>query len=319
MSSRLDISQLRFDQNDIGNLIKSTKTIYSWEFVLDGNRQKIELQHSRLKGKRIVIYNGKEMSNSMVFTYNYCYSFPIDKHYLTIIQISPDQYDLRIDNISFLSMLNRQKIEGFSAGKKSEVNNKSSNNNNKEKKNITDDDNFFASEGDNDFNFDDKVFSNKSNNMDFDFGGNDTNKPKPNANFPKVTVTQKPANLLDFGFDNNDQQQQPQVQNPQPEQQPQQNLTFNFLKTSNANTTSQTTAQNTQQTNLLFDTFESAPQNNNTNIANNMNSVNWNFSNNQSTANTNVNQQPGMFDFNMQSNANQNNAPKSNNTFDFQF
>ena len=42
MSSRLDISQLKFDQNDIGNLIKSTKTIYSWEFVLDGNRQKIE-------------------------------------------------------------------------------------------------------------------------------------------------------------------------------------------------------------------------------------------------------------------------------------
>ncbi len=73
MSSRLDISQLKFDQNDIGNLIKSTKTIYSWEFVLDGNRHKIELQHSRLKGKRIVIYNGKEMSNSMVFTYNYCY------------------------------------------------------------------------------------------------------------------------------------------------------------------------------------------------------------------------------------------------------
>ena len=308
MSSRLDISQLKFDQNDIGNLIKSTKTINSWEFVLDGNRQKIELQHSRLKGKRIVIYNGKEMSNSMVFTYNYCYSFPIDKHYLTIIQISPDQYDLRIDNISFLSMLNRQKIEGFSAGKKNEVNNNSSSNNNKEKKKIKDDDNFFASEGDSDFNFDDKVFSNKSNTMDFDFGGNDN---KPNTNPPKVKVTQKPANLLDFGFDNNEQPQ-PQVQQPKPEQQPQQNLTFNFLKTSNATTTNQTTTQNTPQTNLLFDTFESAPQNNNNTAQSGMNSVNWNTS-------TNVNQQPGMFDFSMQSNSNQNNATKSNNPFDFQF
>ena len=308
MSSRLDISQLKFDQNDIGNLIKSTKTIYSWEFVLDGNRQKIELQHSRLKGKRIVIYNGKEMSNSMVFTYNYCYSFPIDKHYLTIIQISPDQYDLRIDNISFLSMLNRQKIEGFSAGKKNEVNNNSSSNNNKEKKKIKDDDNFFASEGDSDFNFDDKVFSNKSNTMDFDFGGNDN---KPNTNPPKVKVTQKPANLLDFGFVNNEQPQ-PQVQQPKPEQQPQQNLTFNFLKTSNATTTNQTTTQNTPQTNLLFDTFESAPQNNNNTAQSGMNSVNWNTS-------TNVNQQPGMFDFSMQSNSNQNNATKSNNPFDFQF
>lgn len=314
MSSRLDISQLKFDQNDIGNIIKSTKTIYSWEFVLDGNRQKIELQHSRLKGKRIVIYNGKEMSNSMVFTYNYCYSFPIDKHYLTIIQISPDQYDLRIDNISFLSMLNRQKIEGFSAGKKNEV----SNTNKTEKKKNTDDDNFFASEGDNDFNFDDKVFTNNRNTMDFDFGGNDSNKPKTNNNFPKVQVTQKPANLLDFGFDNNAQQSNPQpqplVQQPQ---QPQQNLNFNFLKTSNTTNTNQTTNQNQPQTNLLFDTSDNAPQNTNTNT-NNMNSVNWNFTNTTTTT-SNVNPQPGMFDFNMQNNTNQNKTAQSNNPFDFQF
>ena len=89
-------------------------------------------------------------------------------------------------------------------------------------------------------------------------------------------------------------------------------MTFNFLKTSNATTTTQTTTQNTPQTNLLFDTFESAPQNNNNTAQSGMNSVNWNTS-------TNVNQQPGMFDFSMQSNSNQNNATKSNNPFDFQF
>ena len=70
---------------------------------LDDKPNRIELQHSRIKGKRIVMINGKEMSNSSEYTYSYSFSFPIDKHYVTIIQISPDQYDLRIDNLSFAS------------------------------------------------------------------------------------------------------------------------------------------------------------------------------------------------------------------------
>ena len=99
--SKIDIKNLFFSTNEVGGFVKSSKVIFSWEFIIDNSHHKIELSHSRLKGKRVVLVDGREVSNCIKFTYSYTYSFPLDKHFFTIIQITPDNYDLRIDNISF--------------------------------------------------------------------------------------------------------------------------------------------------------------------------------------------------------------------------
>ena len=107
--TELDIQDLKFNYSEIGDMIKASKGLYSWEFVLDGKRHKIDLTHSRIKGKRVIVCDGDEINSCLKYTYNYTYSFPLDGHYYTVIQISPDQYDLRIDNISYMILKNKSK------------------------------------------------------------------------------------------------------------------------------------------------------------------------------------------------------------------
>ena len=106
----LDISDMQFNYSEIGDMIKASKGLYTWDFKLEGNRHKVELTHSRIKGKRVITCDGEEINSCLKYTYNYTYSFPLDGHYYTIIQISPDQYDLRIDNESFMILKNKSKI-----------------------------------------------------------------------------------------------------------------------------------------------------------------------------------------------------------------
>ena len=105
----LDISELKFNYSEIGDMIKASKGLYTWDFNLEGKRHKIELTHSRIKGKRVITCDGEEINTCLKYTYNYTYSFPLEGHYYTIIQISPDQYDLRIDNISYMILKNQSK------------------------------------------------------------------------------------------------------------------------------------------------------------------------------------------------------------------
>ena len=109
--NKIDIKNLSFNSTEVGGFVKSSKIIFTWEFIIDNAHHKIELSHSRLKGKRVVLVDGREVSNSFKFTYSYTFSFPLDKHFFTIIQITPDNYDLRIDNISFnnLQLNNRNR------------------------------------------------------------------------------------------------------------------------------------------------------------------------------------------------------------------
>ena len=82
--SKIDITNLNFSQNEVGDFIKSSKVLYTWEFILEKNyRHKIELQHQRIKGNRTVLIDGQEVSNNSKYTYNYSYSFPLNKHYFT--------------------------------------------------------------------------------------------------------------------------------------------------------------------------------------------------------------------------------------------
>ena len=117
--TELDIYNMKSEYSEIGDMIKASKALYSWEFTLDGKRHKIELSHSRIKGKRVILCDGQEISTCLKYTYNYTYSFPLDGHYLTLIQISPDQYDLRIDNISFMLLKNKSRYKKKEPEKKS--------------------------------------------------------------------------------------------------------------------------------------------------------------------------------------------------------
>ena len=203
---------MKYNYEEIGDFFKATKALFTWEFHLDSNYHKIELQHSRVKGKRVILVDGREISNSSKYTYSYNFSFPLEQHFLSIVQISPDQYDLRIDNVSFMSLSNKEKIGGYNNNNNdnnndnnnkndntnnnnnNNYNNDNSNNNNNNdnnkkknkyaeeymeneifgnKKNIVDDDNFFGGGNKVIMSFEDKVFDN---NNDDDFVFDDSNK-----------------------------------------------------------------------------------------------------------------------------------------------
>ncbi len=86
-----------------------SKLQYVWEFRLDGKDRKIELQHSRITGKRRIYFDGKEILKAQKYTYEFSYSFSIDNHYLNLTQLGPTNYDLRIDNMAFNSITNEIK------------------------------------------------------------------------------------------------------------------------------------------------------------------------------------------------------------------
>ena len=122
----LTISNPRFSNTEMGGFFKESKIQYTWEFVLDNMNRKVELQHSRLKGKRIIFLDGKEILKSNKFTYEFSYSFTIDKHFLSLIQLSATNYDLRIDNIAFNTIIEYCR-KNYDISEKTEKKSKTSN------------------------------------------------------------------------------------------------------------------------------------------------------------------------------------------------
>ena len=86
--SELDISEMKFNFSDVGEFLKASKCIYTWDFNLEGKRHKVELAHSRIKGKRVIMFDGEEINSCIKYTYNYTYSFPYDGHYITAVDIA---------------------------------------------------------------------------------------------------------------------------------------------------------------------------------------------------------------------------------------
>ena len=101
----INITNLRFEVRNVGRFVKESKTIYTWDFTLNSKTYKVELEHSKITGKRKVILNGKQLVKDIYYTYEFTFSFHIDKHFLTIIQLSPVTYDLRIDNLCFKGLI----------------------------------------------------------------------------------------------------------------------------------------------------------------------------------------------------------------------
>ena len=160
--TEIDICNMKHEYNEVGDMIKASKGLYSWEFTLDDKRHKLELSHSRITGKRVISCDGQEISSCLKYTYNYTYSFPLEGHYLTLLQISPDQYDLRIDNISFMLLKNKSRYKKAKVEKEKKYSDDEDDDykKKKKKKKESDDNNFFDDAG------------------EFDFGENDNKKKK---------------------------------------------------------------------------------------------------------------------------------------------
>lgn len=107
--TNLNIEDLKFSSLEVGKMIKSTKLRLIWEFVLDGQKRKIELAHSKLSSKRRLLMDGKEILKPQKFNGEFSYSFAVDKHYVNINQVSNDTYDVKIDSVSFSTLLEQQK------------------------------------------------------------------------------------------------------------------------------------------------------------------------------------------------------------------
>ena len=108
----LDIKNLSFSSEDTGYFFAKSKSEYLWKFNLDKVSRKILLEHSRIKGKRVIYLDDKEICKFMKYTYNFTYSFSIDKHIIQINQ-DGDNYLLKIDGVSFKKLENQQKLERY--------------------------------------------------------------------------------------------------------------------------------------------------------------------------------------------------------------
>lgn len=209
--SNLYISNLRTESSELGRIFKSSKACFVWEFVLDGVQRRIEIVHSRITGKRRITMNGDLVVKVQKFTFEFTYSFLIDKHYVNLVQTAPDTYDLRIDNLSFNSLMNQQKSDKYSRYKKDDhmlnsepikepsnvpesTNNKFDvNNSNNLKKNVNNIDNDFFSGNSGNTQKEKKDNNNFFNDNDFEFSEDKTGV-KGNKKIEKDT--------WNFDFDN---------------------------------------------------------------------------------------------------------------------
>ena len=108
------ISGLRYQEKKVGGTFKSSKIEYTWEFILDGTPQKIELIDSRWSGKKRLIRNGMEVldkNNDGSFLKN----FQIGNHVFAVISYG-DKCELRVDNQSFTHLYNLEKNKNFFSG-----------------------------------------------------------------------------------------------------------------------------------------------------------------------------------------------------------
>jgi hypothetical protein len=171
----INIQNLKFESMEVGRLIKSSKCIYTWEMTLDDSKRKIELIHSRITGKRRIFLDGKTIQEAQKYTYEFTHTFTVGNHYLNLIQIAPDLYELKIDNITFTTLINRQnreklkkfksdqtqKLETFKKSDKSDKL-KKAHISNKYEKELKNEDDFFENKFSEDYIDDNKVSDNKN-------------------------------------------------------------------------------------------------------------------------------------------------------------
>lgn len=95
---------ISFEKKDIGGLLKISKQHYKWRFELEGRKVIIEVLSSKLSGRKRVFKDGFLIHEEQAFQGVYVHTFAIGEHSLTVLQ-SGEQFELRVDNLSFLHVL----------------------------------------------------------------------------------------------------------------------------------------------------------------------------------------------------------------------
>ena len=60
------ISALRYDVENIGGIVKSSKKRFTWIFEIDEMRYKLQLEFSYMSGKRRITLDGKTLYESTI-------------------------------------------------------------------------------------------------------------------------------------------------------------------------------------------------------------------------------------------------------------
>lgn len=100
----MSFRNLYFDKREVGKTVKSSKIYYLWEFFLDNKPHKVELFHSVWSGKKKLCLDAQELTEDKSYSSNFNYSFTLEKHYFSCIQLDSDTFELRIDNKVFSAL-----------------------------------------------------------------------------------------------------------------------------------------------------------------------------------------------------------------------
>ena len=291
---KINLANYKYSSEAIGDFVKSSKVNFIWEFQLDEIFHRIELRYSRLKGKRVIIVDGHEISKTSKFNLDYNFNFPLGKHFIGITQMDIDKYELKIDNIEIETL--------YSEIKKNEFIHKIDNFYEDYSENNKKDEGFFSER------------KNKNEDFDFDFdNGKNNSGKKDNVNKfyfnsekkQNEEIKKKKEDVFDiFNIDNDNNGNLKNDNNNNQE-------IFNFLETNNQekNINSLNEMKNENNNiNKLFD-FNDISTNNNNNM------FNFNLNSNNISNNNNSN---NLFDFKLNENKN-NQKPfnSNNNNFDF--
>ena len=105
------VSGLRYEENQIGGAFKSPQTEYIWEFIINGNLNKIVFINQKWSGKNRLIKNGVEVFDKKKDG-SFLKNFEIDGHIFSILKYG-EKYELRIDNQYFNHLYNLEKNKIF--------------------------------------------------------------------------------------------------------------------------------------------------------------------------------------------------------------
>ncbi len=67
--------------------------------------------HSKLSGKKKLVLDSNVLTESKSYSYDFVYSFTIDKNYFNVNQTGSDKFEMRIDNRSFSAIESEEKFK----------------------------------------------------------------------------------------------------------------------------------------------------------------------------------------------------------------
>ncbi|KAF4666527.1 hypothetical protein FOL46_003049 [Perkinsus olseni] len=107
-----EITAVSYETEDVGSVISSSKTKYTWRFEIGGQSYLVNLFVSWRSDKYRVVLNGYEQTMQVQKSGKFSYAFKFQGHYFKIVPSRyPDRWDLLIDTVPFYAYTVRGKRE----------------------------------------------------------------------------------------------------------------------------------------------------------------------------------------------------------------